>query len=292
MFINSFLNYLLYEKRYSPHTIESYRTDIEQFRNYCNNLNGTFQPGIINHRHIRDWVIELINNNISTRSVNRKISTLKKFYKFLLREGNISKNPLDKVQIPKTKKRLPFFVGEQEMNTLLDDVDFGSGFCSFRDKLIVEMLYCTGIRRSELINLYDNNIDIYNSTIKVFGKRNKERIIPITPHLQQSVKNYIEERNKITGDSKYFFITGKGQRMYDKLVYRIVHNYLSYVTTIEKKSPHILRHTFATHMLNNGADLNAIKELLGHANLAATQVYTHNTFEKLKKIYNQAHPRA
>jgi integrase/recombinase XerC len=243
---------------------------------------------------IRAWIVNLMENNFSTVSINRKISTLKTFFKFLLREGIVVSNPTDKVITPKSIKKLPSFVDEQQINHLLDDFSFGNDFPGVRDKTIIEMFYNTGMRLSELIELRGSSIDLYNGTIKVLGKRNKERLIPLHKLFLNSLEKYTETREKEFSNIEhdFLFVTNKGNKLYEKFVYRVVNRYLNFVTTIEKKSPHILRHTFATHLLNHGADLNAIKELLGHANLSATQVYTHNTFEKLKTIYKQAHPRA
>lgn len=238
--------------------------------------------------------MQMMENDISARTVNRKIATLRTYYKFLLRRDLIKKNPMDKVLAPKQEKKLPEFVEMEKMNELLDVYDFGDDFPGIRNRLMIEMFYVTGMRRAELINLKDPDLDTRGLTIKVLGKRRKERLIPFTNELKRNIEHYLDARERTFGrpDMDYFFITEKGNRIYEKLVYRIVNRHLDLVTTIEKKSPHILRHTFATHMLNKGADLNAIKELLGHANLSATQIYTHNTFEKLKQIYKQAHPRA
>jgi integrase/recombinase XerC len=285
-----FLDYLRYQKRFSPQTLLSYETDLEQFIEFCNKKSQDSEKA--NHLFIRRWIVEMLENNISARSVNRKISTLKSFYRFLIKEGLVQKNPLDKIVAPKTKKRLPVFIDEEQITSLLDTVDFGEGFMSNRDRLVVEMFYRTGVRLSELINLKDLDVNTRQQTIKVLGKRNKERIIPFSPDFVRNIDQYRQLRNKEIGASETFFIGMKGKKMYEKEVYRLVHKYLSMVTTLEKKSPHVIRHTFATHLLNKGADLNAIKELLGHANLSATQVYTHNSFEKLKEIYNKAHPRA
>ncbi len=292
----AFIHYLKYEKRFSKHTITSYEGDLNQFFAF---LSQHIKGQIINFQKIdehiiRKWIVFLIENNISARSVNRKITTLKTFFKFLLKSNQIESNPLDKVLTPKPEKKLPFFVDQNQMDILLDNYKFTDDFEGARDKLIIEIFYFTGIRLSELTELKMKNINQKECFIKVHGKRDKERIIPYPSHLNQSINQYLNYRKQINTSSNQeepFFITGKGEKIYTKLVYRIVNKYLDAVTTIEKKSPHILRHTFATHMLNNGADLNAIKEILGHANLSATQVYTHNTFEKLKDIYKQAHPR-
>ncbi len=294
-YVKKFIDYLSFEKRYSKHTICSYKNDLDQFHQYCNEqTNNKLQIKQIDEKLIRSWIIFLINNNISARTVNRKLSTLKTYYRFLMRENAINKNPMNKVLAPKVSKNLPVFIDEKQINQLLDDVEFSDDFEGFRNKLIIELLYLTGIRLTELIELKTSNIHLKNHTIKVLGKRNKERIIPFPDYFEKAIKKYIDLKKGLTKniDDKYFFITKKGDKIYEKLVYRVVKKHLQMVTTAEKKSPHILRHTFATHLLNKGADLNAIKEILGHANLSATQVYTHNTFEKLKNIYKQAHPRA
>lgn len=236
----------------------------------------------------------MLDQGISARSVNRKIATLKTFYRFLIREGVLDDNPTDKVVTPKIAKKLPVFVKETDMDLLLDEVSFGEGYEASRDKLIIDIFYFTGMRLSELVGLRLSSIDLAGGVIKVLGKRNKERIVPITKELKLAIVNYMEVRKATFPNVKQdvLFLTEKGMPVYSKLVYRVVNKYLKFVSTVQKKSPHVLRHTFATALLNRGADLNAIKEILGHANLAATEVYTHNTFEKLNTIYKQAHPRA
>ncbi len=286
-----FLQYIKDEKRFSPHTILAYKNDLKQFFDFLTNMKIQ-ESTEINHSIIRSWIIYLIENNISNRSVNRKLSTLKSYFKYLVKEGIIEENPMHKVLAPKTAKRLPVFLEESSMDLLLDEVDFGEGFIASRDKLILELFYSTGIRLSELINLKINNLNTFNKSLKVLGKRNKERIIPLNNLVHERITDYLKKRKEEGHPSDYVFITDKGKKIYEKLVYRLVNSYLSKVTTITKKSPHVLRHTFATHMLNNGADLNAIKEILGHSNLSATQIYTHNTIDKLKTIYKQAHPKA
>jgi integrase/recombinase XerC len=236
-----------------------------------------------------------MENKISARSVNRKITTLKSYFRFLVKEGLIQENPMSRVIAPKTSQRLPVFVEQDSMKILFEEVDFGEGYPAERDRLIMELFYATGMRLSELINLKDIDLDLFKNILKVTGKRNKQRIIPFTNNLAGKLRHYHEIKKQEfpgEGQESLLFLTNKGEKLYPKMVYRMVHRYLNQVTTISKRSPHIIRHTFATHMLNNGADLNAIKEILGHANLAATQVYTHNTIEKLKSIYKQAHPRA
>jgi integrase/recombinase XerC len=252
------------------------------------------EPELITFHDIRAWIVSLLENNYATVSVHRKISCLRVYFRFLRKEGIIKSDPLQKVVLPKRKKMLPVFVEEESMNQLLDNFSFGEGFEGISKRTIIEMLYSTGMRRSELIGLRDIDVDLEEGTVKVTGKRNKQRIIPLVKPFIRRLVEYIKMRNEqfTSGSDGWFFVTEKGNKLYEKYVYNTVNGYLAMVTTIEKKSPHILRHTFATHMLNHGADLNSIKELLGHANLSATQIYTHNTFEKLKKIYKQAHPRA
>ncbi|MBI5010667.1 MAG: tyrosine recombinase XerC [Bacteroidia bacterium] len=290
----SFLQYLMIEKRYSPHTVRSYLNDLDQFESFLNESGHSDNPSEVTSHDIRAWIVSMLDAEYSAVSVHRKISSLRVYFRFLRKEGVLKNDPLQKVVVPKRKKRLPVFIEEKAMSTLLDDVSFGEDFEGVRNKTIIEMLYLTGMRRSELIGLKDSDIDLSEATVKVTGKRNKQRIIPLVKPFIKNLGIYMTMRDEYlnTKISEWFFVTGKGNKLYDKFVYNIVKGYLALVTTADRKSPHILRHTFATHMLNNGADLNSIKELLGHANLSATQVYTHNTFEKLKKIYKQAHPRA
>jgi len=294
-----FINHITYERRYSPNTIKAYQNDLSQFCAYLDKTYNIQDIEQATHFNIRSWLVSLIDNTISPKSINRKITTLKSFYKYLLRENVIQENPMLKVISPKTAKSLPSFVKEDDMDRLIGSVDFGTDFKGLRDKLLIEIFYSTGIRRAELINLQIADIDFSNRTIKVLGKRSKERIVPITQSLTYLIINYLPLRQSILNgndnnpnENSYLFITETGQQSYPKLVYRIVNKYLAYVSTNAKKSPHTLRHSFATSMLNHGADLNAVKEILGHSNLAATQIYTHNTIEKLKKIYKLAHPRA
>jgi integrase/recombinase XerC len=289
--ISGFCKYLTHQKRYSNHTIIAYKNDLEQFQLFLNQQYQINKTSEITSLIIRSWVVHLIEKEISTRTITRKISTLKSFYKYLLKTNIVTNNPLLKVIPPKTSSRLPVFVAEREMNNLFNEITFNDDFEGFRDQLILELFYASGIRLSELIELKTNSIEFNNNTIKVLGKRNKERIIPIGKKIKTIILNYIKLRDNLGFSNNSFFLTKKGEKMYPKLVYRIVNYYLSMITTLNKKSPHVLRHTFATHMLNNGADLNSIKEILGHANLSATQVYTHNTIEKLKNIHKQAHPK-
>lgn len=290
--ISEFCDYLSHQKRYSIHTVSAYKKDLEQFNQFLISDFDTNSFSEANSHIVRSWIVQLIENDISPRSINRKISTLKSFYKYLLKNNEIEINPLLKVITPKTSKRLPVFVGESEITNLFTQIEFPNDYEGSRDNIILELFYATGIRLSELVNLQLNSIDYHNSTIKVIGKRNKERIIPFGNNLKLKIDNYLVERKKIKNPDSQLFLTKVGKKIYPKLVYRVVKHYLSLVTTVSKKSPHVLRHTFATHMLNNGADLNSIKEILGHSNLSATQVYTHNTIEKLKNIHKQAHPKA
>ena len=284
-----FINYLTSEKRFSNHTIISYSTDINQFFVFLSNEfqieNDILE---VNFQLVRSWIASLLEQGLSPSSVTRKISTLKTYFKFLIREGVIKDNPMLKVISPKSKKRLPVFVDEDQIQSLLNGVKFSEGFIGERDKLIIELFYVTGIRISELINISISDIDFKNNLIRVLGKRNKERLIPLSLQIIEGLNFFIKRYSL----KEYLFTNLEGKRVYTKLVYRIVNKYIGMISTVNKRSPHILRHTFATHMLNNGADINAIKELLGHANLSATQIYTHNTIEKLKSVYKQAHPRA
>jgi len=290
----SFLQYLQTEKRYSPHTVRSYLNDLDQFYLFLSSLGLPDDPAAITSHDIRAWIVSMLDNGYSTVSVHRKISCLRVFFRYLRKEGVVKLDPLEKVVLPKRKKTLPVFVEEDALVKLLDNYSFEDSFAGIRNRTIIELLYLTGMRRSELIGLRNNDVDLQEGSVKVTGKRNKQRIIPLVKPFIKRLEEYIKVRDAeiATENNGWFFITDKGNKLYDKYVYTTVNRYLSMVTTIEKKSPHILRHTFATHMLNRGADLNSIKELLGHANLSATQIYTHNTFEKLRKVYKQAHPRA
>ena len=288
-----FLQYIKYIKHYSPNTVLSYQKDLEQFFCYSGFDAGS-EESAVNAQHIREWMVHLLENGNTARTTNRKISALKRYFGYLLKEGIISANPAKRVLTPKMDKKLPVFVSEDHMDNLLDHVEFGEDYTGFRNRVLIETFYNTGMRLSELVNLRLSDIDFSQQTIKVLGKRNKERIIPISPVFYELLQEFIAAGSKEFPGLKvdYLFLTSTRKKIYPRLVYRIVHRFLMMVTTVDKKSPHVLRHTFATHMLNKGADLNAIKELLGHANLSATEVYTHNTFEKLKSVYKQAHPRA
>ncbi|MFM9027166.1 MAG: tyrosine-type recombinase/integrase [Bacteroidota bacterium] len=290
--VASFIQYIRFEKRFSVNTVTAYQNDLDQFLSYAKDVYGIDDPAEIQHGVVRSWIVQLMEQKISTRSINRKITSLKTFFKFLLRKKEIKGNPMLKVQAPKTSKRLPVFVDQNKMDLLFRDSDFGEGWIALRDKLLMELLYATGMRLSELIGIKDADIDPFQAQLKVLGKRNKERIIPFSDKMKPMLSEYVAARNREVSSPEAFFVTEKGKPLYPKLVYRIVTHRLGEVTTLEKRSPHILRHTFATHMLNNGADINSVKEILGHANLSATQVYTHNTIEKLKEVYKLAHPRA
>ena len=293
VYLDKYIDYLRYEKRYSEHTIVAYKKDLSQFMLFFHS-NSEFKlwEEVVN-KDIRSWVANFIEEGNSTKTVNRKLSSLKSFYLFLNKKEIYALNPAKLVSAPKNKKSLPKFVEEKQINFLLDEIKFEDGFEGLRDKLIINLFYYTGIRLSELINIKVNDADIENSRIKVLGKRNKERIIPLHNQVGVLIEEYLKFRKTIiiNDDNPFLFITSKEKKLYPKLVYRIVNKSIAMVSTIKQKSPHVLRHTFATHMLNNGADLNAIKELLGHSNLAATQIYTHNSFEKLKKVYKNSHPR-
>lgn len=291
MQVENFLNYLRYEKHYSPHTIKAYKKDIEQFIAYCENSGISHtQIDEVNFQLVRGWIIDVLSGNLSNRSINRKISALKTYFRYLLSENIISNNPMNKVTGPKTEKPLPAFITIDKINRLLD-MPVKDDFRSMRDRIIIEMLYGTGIRVSELVELKDKDIDASAHVIRVTGKRRKERIVPFPASVKNSLEQYINKKQRMFA-SDFFIVTEKGKKAYSKLIYNTVRSKLMLATTQASKGPHVLRHTFATHLLNNGADLNAIKALLGHANLSATQVYTHNTFERLKQVYKQAHPRA
>jgi integrase/recombinase XerC len=292
LYKDDFLSYLRFEKRYSPHTVASYDNDLKQYNLFCEQAGSNSY--ILESSMIRLWIVSLLEQGLTPRSVNRKLSTLKSFARFLVRKGVLTANPLNKVLKPKMSKRIPTFVDEEKLNEFLDHYEFGEDYAGKRNQLIIELLYQTGMRRSELTGLKMNSVNFAESQLRVLGKRNKERLIPINNDLGRRLKDFLALRSEVFPFEKndYLLLTTKAQPVYPKMVYRIITEFLQMVTTLDKKSPHVLRHSFATHLLNRGADLNAIKELLGHANLSATQVYTHNSFEKLKDIYKQAHPRA
>jgi integrase/recombinase XerC len=291
MGIDDFLYYLEFERRYSNHTILAYSKDLCQFEEFFSSFNDKKSISEANHNEIRLWIVDLVKNKVSTRTVNRKIVALRSYFKFCIRKGILKSNPVDKITPLKEKKRLPLFLEQNKMSFLLDDIFSNDSFEAKRDRLIIEMFYFTGMRLSELVNIRIPDLNLKAQQLRVIGKRNKERMLPIHHDLLISINQYLNVRGTQNPQTDKLFITEKGKDIYQKLVYLIVNKYLSLATTIEKRSPHVLRHTFATHMLNNGAEINNIKEILGHANLAATQVYTHNTFEKLKAVYKKAHPR-
>mgnify|MGYP001627332885 CR=1 FL=1 len=288
--IHSFLTFLETEKRYSHHTVQSYQCDLEQFFSFLERLYSCPPVAQITHSHIRSWLASLSEANITSRSINRKISSLKTYFKFLQKQGLLEKSPCLKIVSPKNNKRLPSFVNESQMQELVQPALFTDDYEGALHCIIIELLYRTGMRRAELLGLLLSNVDMYQSQIKVLGKGNKERIIPISKEMVNMIKSYklIRPESNIPN----LLVLANGKALYPKYIYNVVNRYMSLTTTLDKKSPHVLRHTFATHLLNNGAELNAVKELLGHANLSATQIYTHNTIDKLKEIYRKAHPKA
>lgn len=294
MTFKPFIDYLLLEKKYSTHTIISYKKDLESFGAFVSSEYEQSSIDDINYQQIRNWIVSLVDSGITNRSINRKISSINSYYKFLLKIGAISANPLAKHKALKTSKKVQIPFSKEELNITLNEMAIAEDFEGLRDKLIVELFYATGIRRIELIQIRIKDIDIQNKTLKVLGKRNKERFIPLINSVIDSIKQYIIERNSLSSikDAEYLFLTKKGIKIYETLVYRIINDYFSKASSKVKRSPHILRHSFATHLLNQGANLNAVKELLGHSSLAATQVYTHNSISELKKVYANTHPRS
>ena len=290
---NSFLDYLQYERNYSEETIKSYREDLCQFEKFAREEIGDSALSEVKAELVREWIVSLMDKGYTSTSINRKLSSLRSFYKFLLRKGEVAVNPLQKITGPKNKKPLPAFLRESDMDRLLDEVDFGEGFKGCRDHMIIEMFYATGVRLSELIGLDNKDVDFSSSLIKVTGKRNKQRLIPFGEELKIAMTEYVDVRNEaVPVRTDAFFVRENGERLSRSIVENLVKRNLSKVVTLKKRSPHVLRHTFATTMLNHDAELGAIKELLGHESLATTEVYTHTTFEELKKVYNLAHPRA
>ncbi len=288
----SFINYLKYEKRCSPHTVVAYKKDLDQFMVFCTGMVGEFDVKEVNSKLVRNWVVDLMEQSYTPRSVNRKVSSVRAFFIFLMKSKVVEKNPAVNISLPRIRKKLPFFVEENRLHHLLDDGYFNCDFKGIRDKLIISLLYGTGIRLAELMTLEDTNIDTAGYLIKVTGKRNKERIIPYPGSMNELLFQYINERDiKFGFTPEVLLVTEEGKPVYGRLIYRVVKDYLGKVTSLEKRSPHVLRHSYATHLLNKGADLNAVKELLGHSNLSATEIYTHTTFSKLNDIYKQAHPR-
>ena len=292
--LRSFLKYLEFEKRFSTHTIQAYTTDLAQFESFLIKSFAEENSSRATHSMIRGWIVSLVESGMNPKSINRKIATLKSFFKFNLKRGAVLKDPTSRIKILKTGKQLPEFVQEKEMIMVLDHFEYSDDFEGLRDKLIIEFLYGTGIRLSELLNMEDSHLNLDQQTVKVLGKRNKERIIPLPDQLISTIKKYksFKENSVESKDGYYLIITSLGKKAYPMMVYRVVKKHLNLFSKSNKKSPHVLRHSFATHLLNKGADLNAIKDLLGHSSLAATQVYTHNSIEKLKKVFDQAHPKA
>lgn len=289
----SFLKYLRFEKRCSNHTTIAYKKDLDQFEDFVFKTVGDFNVLKVDAKLVREWVVSLMDGGLTPKTVNRKITSLKSFFKYLMRQELIDANPMDLVVSPKVPKKLPHFVDEESLHRLLDNGYFRNDFEGIRDKLIVSLFYGTGMRLAELAGLKDSDLHQGETLIRVLGKNNKERMIPYPKSLNNLIGEYLMRRDTQYGSGfPVLFITAKGKPVYHKLIYRVVKNHLAMVTTLEKKSPHILRHSYATHLLDRGADLNAVKELLGHSNLAATQVYTHTSTEKLQSIYKQAHPRA
>tara|TARA_R110002050_G_scaffold53118_2_gene120775 strand:- start:370 stop:1260 length:891 start_codon:yes stop_codon:yes gene_type:complete len=294
MSFKSFTDYLLLEKNYSALTVNAYQNDLENFLKFAKNEYETTSINNVNYSQIRSWIVSLVENGLTNRSINRKVSALNTYYKFLLKIGDIDVNPLAKHKALKTSKKIQVPFSEKEITTVLDDLHFEKDFEGIRNKLIIELFYSTGIRRIELVELKLTSFNLDNKTLKVLGKRNKERIVPLLETVLQTLRKYIKVRNELEGvlDTNHLFLTKKGVKIYETLVYRIINDYFSLASSKVKKSPHILRHSFATHLLNQGADLNAVKELLGHSSLAATQVYTHNSIAELKKVHVNTHPRS
>ncbi len=294
MWKEKFIKYLRNEKNYSSHTEISYFNDLTQFEKFITTETGDYNPAHIDPDLIRIWVAQLVEEGIKPRSVNRKLSALKSFFKYLKKQGVVERNPAEIVSGPKINKKLPAFVNDEDMERILDDEwEYPDDFEGHRDRFIIELLYVSGMRRAELIGLKDADVDFFSKTLRVTGKRNKQRLIPLSENTLEKLTTYINTRDtEIENKSDYLFVKKDGEPMYPAMVYKIIHNHLSSIPTLSKKSPHVLRHSFATEMLNNGAEINAVKELLGHSSLASTEVYTHVTFEELKKVYQNAHPRA
>jgi integrase/recombinase XerC len=291
--VSKFLDHLKFEKRYSAHTVRSYHDDLLQFSDYLDQQFGGMAIKEISSAIVRSWLASLKQDKMSARSITRKISTLKSFFRFMLKSGAVVKSPMVTITSPKVSKKLPFYVEEGDMKVLFRDVAFTNDWNGYTGRLAMLMLYLLGIRLSELVNCKERQVDYANNAVKVLGKGNKERVIPVGKELLAALKEYVAQKKVVfeAPDRDFLLVTDKGKKLYPKYVYRLTQRYLQEVTTIEKKSPHVLRHSFATHLSNNGAELNAVKELLGHASLAATQVYTHNTIEKLKNVHRKAHPR-
>ena len=290
--LNAFLAYLQFEKRYSMHTITAYSNDLIQFFDFVETQYDGMPYDQITGTMVRSWLASMKEEEMTGKTLNRKISSLKSFYKYQIQQGHLTKSPMETVISPKISKRLPSFVAENDMEQLFLNLSFAEGWKGYTEKMVIQLFYATGMRLSELIQCKENQLDVSKKIIKVLGKGNKERILPLSPELALELKKYISQKPDEANGNPYLFVTEKGKALQPKAVYTFVKFYLSQVTTLQKKSPHVLRHSFATHLMNNGADLNAVKELLGHSSLAATQVYTHNTIEKLKEVFSKAHPKA
>ena len=292
-YIDTFRRYLEFEKRYSPHTVEAYLSDVSDCLSFITSVYETGDPAQIRHTYIRSWMVQLLESGISPRSVNRKLSSVRAFFRLMRKLGHVSANPLAKVQAPKTRKALPSVVEEKSLDALAQQMAEGEGFPGLRDRTVIEMLYGLGLRQAELLSVRVSDIDLRQRQIRVMGKRRKERVLPFGTSLADVLDMYLSARDQVCeADQEILILTDKGRPAYPKFIYRIVHQYLSMVSTVSKRSPHVLRHSYATHMLEAGAGIEAIKDLLGHASLAATQVYTHTSVERLKKTYKQAHPKA
>ncbi len=290
--LNAFLAYLQFEKRYSVHTITAYSNDLVQFFDFVETQYEGIPFTHITGTMVRTWLASMKEEELTGKTLNRKISSLKSFYKYQIQQGQLAKSPMETVISPKVNKRLPAFVAEQDIEQLLINLEFAEGWKGYTEKMVIQLFYATGMRLSELIQCKEQQLDLSKRIVKVLGKGNKERMIPISPELANELKQYIQQKPDAAIGNNHLFVTEKGKALQPRAVYSFVKFYLSQVTTLQKKSPHVLRHSFATHLMNNGADLNAVKELLGHASLAATQVYTHNTIEKLKEVFAKAHPKA
>ena len=290
--ISAFITYLTLEKKYSKHTITAYQNDLMSFRIFCESAFDQNEIRTVHYPQIRSWIVDLVGQGVSNNTINRKISSLKSFYKFLQKTKQIDLNPLIKHKALKVEKRIQTPFSQLEISKVITHLEEKDDFVSVRNLLIVELLYSTGMRRGELISIQLSDVALSDKMIKVIGKRNKERFVPLLASVIKTMSRYLELRKEVASASHFLFLTEKGNKLYETLVYRVVNSYFSNASSKEKKSPHLLRHSFATHLLNEGADLNSVKELLGHASLASTQVYTHNSVEKMKKVYNQAHPRS